>query len=57
MSWLSEAHTEWHTVNGRYEVCPLDCGVAEGMYDEPTEEEFLAEFYGYSQWEGGMMPV
>lgn len=34
MSWLADAHSEWHAVNGRNEVCPLDCGVNEGRYDE-----------------------
>lgn len=44
-------------IYGKYTVCPLDCGASEGLYDEPTEEETLAEFYGYDQWESGMMPV
>lgn len=51
MAWLADAHNEWHTVNGRYEVCPLDCGVTEGLYDEydtvdlepPTEEQLWTD--------------
>ena len=26
MSYLSDAHAEWHAVNGAYATCPLDCG-------------------------------
>lgn len=33
MSWLSEAHNEWHTVNGWNVCCPLDCGAGE-VYDD-----------------------
>lgn len=29
MSYLSEAHSEWHSINGKYAVCPLDCGANE----------------------------
>jgi len=29
MSWLSEAHNDWHTINGRNVTCPLDCGAGE----------------------------
>jgi hypothetical protein len=29
-SYLAEAHADWHSVNGRYNVnCPLDCGAGE----------------------------
>lgn len=34
MGWLADAHSEWHAVNGRNEVCPLDCGATEGLYDQ-----------------------
>ena len=33
MSYLSEAHAEWHAVNGRYAACPLDCGAGEPIVD------------------------
>jgi|PlaIllAssembly_1097288.scaffolds.fasta_scaffold210939_2 hypothetical protein len=33
MSWIAEAHADWHTVHGRDAVCPLDCGAGED-YDE-----------------------
>lgn len=26
---LSDAHSQWHAVHGRYAVCPMDCGVGE----------------------------
>lgn len=29
MSFLSEAHDQWHAMNGRYAVCDLDCGASE----------------------------
>jgi hypothetical protein len=34
MSWLADAHRDWHTVHGQMVVCPLDCGVTEGLDDE-----------------------
>lgn len=34
MSWLAEAHTEWHTAFGWDQTCPLDCGASEGYYAE-----------------------
>lgn len=37
-SFLSMAHREWHYVNGANAVCPLDCGVGEGLYDEDEQE-------------------
>ena len=33
MTYISEAHNEWHTVNGASAVCPLDCGAGEQQYD------------------------
>ena len=39
MAWLAEAHADWHVVNGRYAVCPLDCGVAEALYAEADNED------------------
>lgn len=47
MSWLSEAHNDWHTANGWDRVCPLDCGAGEpdyancptcGAYLDPAED-------------------
>lgn len=32
VSWISEAHNEWHAVNGRDAICPLDC------FDPPEPE-------------------
>lgn len=38
MPWLADAHTEWHTVNGWNQVCPLDCGAGE-VWDYYEDEE------------------
>ena len=38
MSWIVDAHYEWHAVHGALAVCPLDCGIGEGYEDEPDEE-------------------
>lgn len=37
MSYLSEAHNQWHAINGPY-GCPLDCGIGEAE----AEAEYLA---------------
>ena len=37
MSYLADAHSDWHAVNGANEICPLDCGVGEAQAE--------AEFY------------
>lgn len=29
MSYLADAHREWHQVNGKYAICDLDCGASE----------------------------
>lgn len=29
MSYIAEAHAEWHFVHGKFASCPLDCGVNE----------------------------
>lgn len=34
MTWIADAHRQWHSAHGQFAVCPLDCGVGEGM-DEP----------------------
>lgn len=39
MSWIAEAHSEWHTVHGAHAVCPLDCGASE--FDWPTDEQLV----------------
>ena len=38
MSWINDAHTEWHTVNGWRAVCPLDCGAAAAAPVIPAAE-------------------
>lgn len=44
MSWIAEAHRQWHTVNGQNEVCPLDCGVGEDAgWDEHEPEPLTAQ--------------
>ena len=37
MSWLADAHRDWHTVNGANAMCPLDCGANEA--DEGYDDE------------------
>lgn len=50
MSYLSDAHTEWHLVNGRdNSACPLDCGA---MSAEQREAEDLHEAIAYADSEG-----
>jgi hypothetical protein len=43
MAWIQDAHYEWHAVHGRYAVCPLDCGAAEGLMAEAEEDDWVAE--------------
>ena len=60
MSFMSEAHQQWHMVNGKYSVCPLDCGVEEYAPDDyappnlddayPDEEEWEPCEHGMSLW-------
>ena len=38
MSWLADAHRDWHTVNGWDVMCPLDCGANE-VYEDAGEED------------------
>jgi len=38
MSYLADAHRDWHTVHGQNVVCPLDCGAGED-YDYPMDNE------------------
>lgn len=58
MTWIQDAHRDWHTVNGKYAVCPLDCGVGEtaDLYDEPdpvtdepAEDEVSWHEYGQAE--------
>jgi len=42
MSWIADAHRDWHTAHGQNVVCPLDCGVGEDQdyeHEPMTEEE------------------
>jgi hypothetical protein len=39
MSYLAEAHAEWHLVYGQV-ACPLDCGIG---YDWEAEERYERE--------------
>lgn len=34
MSYLIEAHNEWHLLNGATAICPLDCGQGEDLDEE-----------------------
>lgn len=34
---LTDAHAQWHSINGRHTVCPLDCGITESLLDEMEE--------------------
>jgi len=42
MTWIADAHREWHTVHGTFAVCPLDCGAGE-TYD-PADYLTPAEY-------------
>ncbi|HWV45307.1 MAG TPA: hypothetical protein VN039_04640 [Nitrospira sp.] len=67
MSWISDAHQEWHHANlDRPWDCPLDCGAGEPSYAEEQYENALyyeelelarQEEYDYSVWVPGMEPV
>lgn len=49
MSYLAEAHFEWHAVNGAYAVCPLDCGAGEAaMLAAEAEAEAAADWAALS---------
>ena len=51
MSWLSDAHDEWHAVNGAYNTnCPLDCG---RISPEQAAAEDLMNFIAYEDEEAG----
>lgn len=38
MSFIADAHREWHVVYGSQAVCPLDCGANEGAMAEAADE-------------------
>ena len=39
MSWITDAHTEWHWVNGKTNAaCPLDCMAGVDDYHDEDEE-------------------
>lgn len=44
MSYIAEAHNDWHTVNGWNATCPFDCGAGEEMYD-PQDYDDVIEAY------------
>lgn len=52
MSYLAEAHADWHAVNGRDAVCPLDCGIGEGLIDAMQEEYYARNPIVPDPWEG-----
>lgn len=39
MTWIADAHREWHTVHGQNAVCPLDCGVGEAAAEAAAAEQ------------------
>lgn len=49
MSYLSDAHSEWHFVNPDEPWnCPLDCGMAEpDPWDDMTDED-IAEYEAWA---------
>lgn len=61
MSWLAEAHREWHTVNGWDNGCPLDCYEAEARAEEAyweslTPEEREAEARAEAEYAASLTP-
>lgn len=43
MSWIADAHRQWHAVNGARATCPLDCGASEPTPEEEAEWAEAAE--------------
>lgn len=39
MTYLADAHRDWHTVHGRYAVCPLDCGAIDPIVAAWEEDQ------------------
>ena len=51
MSYIADAHRDWHAVNGAYNTeCPLDCGA---MAPGQAEAEELSNFIAYTDEEAG----
>lgn len=50
MSWLADAHSEWHAVNGPY-GCPLDCAMSDPYYYIPDDFEDPDAFLSQSEIE------
>lgn len=42
MSYLADAHRDWHNVHGKFAVCPLDCGIGEAEIDRLQDEYYDA---------------
>lgn len=52
MSFIADAHREWHTVHGARATCPLDCGASEPTLEEIMEsEEWSAQQDRRAKWE------
>lgn len=46
MSYLSDAHSEWHIVNGKYNpLCPLDCGALDPKHAEMEDLSMTIDYY------------
>ena len=44
MSYLSDAHAQWHQIYGKYATCDLDCGAGEVVGEVfEADAEALAE--------------
>lgn len=41
MSYLSEAHAQWHQIYGKYATCELDCGAGE-VVGQVFEDDYEA---------------
>jgi hypothetical protein len=48
MTYLADAHRDWHAVNGAYAICPLDCGA---MAPGQAEAEELSNWIAYTDSE------
>lgn len=38
MTYLADAHRDWHAVHGLNAVCPLDCGAGEAVMEDWEHE-------------------
>lgn len=45
MSYLADAHSEWHAVHGAYAICPLDCGAMSPEQAEAEEADNTMSYY------------